>query len=433
VPDQGIIALCMSDDNPLPQPPALRDFDREVARVNWRAWAALGGLGAVIAGLIVWSVVGDIPTRVKGSCIIMHPTGVVDVTAEAPGRVAALLVRPGEQVKAGQEVAVIAAPELFERLLAAQQAVADREAEVAAQRTDLERSSTLSVRSLAEQREALALKQTSDRKRIAVLEQQQELNVRLRADGLLTARSLEAARLDLADARSVLAETDRKLAAVEKLSVDFQRKSAGSLAVLEQRLAEAVRARDVLMAQDQASTRLRARSAGRVVEIKAALDSAVKRDTPVVSIERLDQSNGQLEAVMFVSAADGKKIAAGNIAEITPSHARREEHGYMQAKVVSASAYPATPQGLMNRITNPELMRELAHGTATYEVRIGLQPAPPGGAVRNPYQWSNSAGRDIDVSSGSLCLGQVLVRHERPISLVLPIFRSTVSGNGHGG
>jgi len=134
---------------------------------------------------------------------------------------------------------------------------------------------------------------------------------------------------------------------------------------------------------------------------------------------------------MFVSAADGKKIAAGNIAEITPSHARREEHGYMRARVVSASAYPATPQGLMNRITNPELMRELAHGTATYEVRIGLQPAT-GGDGRNPYLWSNMAGRDVEVSSGSLCRGQVLVRHERPISLVLPIFRSTVSGNGAG-
>ena len=166
------------------------------------------------------------------------------------------------------------------------------------------------------------------------------------------------------------------------------------------------------------------------MEVKAALDSAVKRDTPVLSIERLERNNDQLEAVMFVSAADGKKIAAGNIAEITPSHARREEHGYMRASVISASAYPATPQGLMNRITNPELMRELAHGTATYEVRIGLQTAAAAGAARNPYAWSHSAGQSVEVSSGSLCRGQVLVRHERPISLVLPIFRSTVSGNG---
>lgn len=427
--DAGIIACCMSDENPLPQPPALRDFDREVARVNWRAWAALGSLGAVIAGLIVWSVAGDIPTRVQGSCIIMHPAGVVDVTAEAPGRVAALLVHPGQNVEAGQEVAVIAAPELYERLLAAQQAVADREAEVQAVRADLGRSSTLSAQSLAEQREALALRQASDRKRIGVLEQQQELNQRLRGEGLVTARSLDAARLDLEDARSALAETTRKLAAIDKLATDYKRQSGASLATLEQRLADAIRARDVLVAQDQASTRLRARSAGRVVEVKAALYSAVKRDTPVLSIERLDRAGSELEAVMFVSAADGKKIAAGNIAEITPSHARREEHGYMRAKVVSASAYPATPQGLMNRLTNPELMRELAHGTATYEVRIGLQRSAADETGRNPYAWSNDAGKAVDVSSGSLCKGQVLVRHERPISLVLPIFRSTVGGS----
>lgn len=422
----------MSDEpRPLPQPPALRDFDRAVARVRWRAWAALGGLGAVIAGLIAWSVAGDIPTRVQGSCIIMHPAGVVDVTAEAPGRVAALLVDPGQKVEAGQEVAIIAAPELYERLHAAQQVVADREAEAAAMRADLGRSSVLSSQSLAEQREALALRLASDRKRVAVLEQQQELNQRLRSDGLVTARSLEAARLDLEDARTGLADTARRLAALDKQASDYRRVSANQLALLEQKLADAVRTRDVLVAQDQASTRLRARSAGRVVEIKAALDTAVTRDTPVVSIERLDSGNSELEAVMFVSAADGKKIAVNNIAEITPSHARREEHGYIRARVVSASAYPATPQGLMNRLTNPELMRELAHGTATYEVRIGLQRAAAGTPpARNPYLWSNGAGAAVDVSSGSLCKGQVLVRHERPISLVLPIFRSTVGGNG---
>jgi HlyD family secretion protein len=99
--------------------------------------------------------------------------------------------------------------------------------------------------------------------------------------------------------------------------------------------------------------------------------------------------------------------------------------------VKSTSAYPATPQGLTNTITNPELMRELARGTATYAVRIALTRDPaPAPEARNPYLWSAAAGRELPLSSGTLCQGEILVHHEKPISLVLPIFRSTVSGHG---
>jgi hypothetical protein len=132
---------------------------------------------------------------------------------------------------------------------------------------------------------------------------------------------------------------------------------------------------------------------------------------------------------MFVSAADGKKITSKDKVELTLSHARREEHGVLRASVKSTSAYPATPQGLLNTITNPDLVRELARGTATYEVRIGLQrDAAAGTEARNPYVWSARAGSALPVTSGALCQGEILVHHERPISLVLPIFRSTVTG-----
>jgi HlyD family secretion protein len=410
-------------------PAALRSFDQHVARVSWRAWANLLGLGIVIGIVIIWSIFGDIPTRVAGSCIIMHPRGVSDVTADMEGRVTALLVQPGERLAAGQEVAVVASPELFDRIQQARNRLSDLNAMARLTHGEMQRSGKLSAESLDEQRSTLALRAESDRKRIRLLEQQMELDQRLRSEGLITKRAAAQTPLDLADARAALADTERKLQEVDKRATDFARSSGGNLARIDQQRGEAQRELAALEAQGQSVTRLRSPVAGRVVEVKTALNGAVKRDTPVLSIEPVDSEAGPLEAVMFVSAADGKKISVQDKVELLPTHARREEHGVLRAQVLSTSAYPSTPQGLLNTITNPELMRELAHGTATYEVRIGLQRnAAALAGARNPYLWSAAAGSSVPVSSGAMCQGEILVHHERPISLVLPIFRSTVSG-----
>jgi HlyD family secretion protein len=423
----------MSEETDFPArvPESLRSFDHHVARVSWRAWAALGGLGAVTLVVIVWSVLGDIPTRVAGSCIVMQPQGVSDVTADMAGQITAVLVQPGALVEAGQEVAVVATPELSERIASARIHLADLDAQAEAARNEARRSTRLNSDSLAEQRSALALRIAGDRKRIAILEQQMELDQRLRADGLITKRAAAQTPLDLADARAGLEDSQRKLQELDKRGADYARSSVASLAKLELQIADARRELSGLETQGRSVTHLRSPVAGRVVEIKAAIDSAVRRDTAVLSIERVDAGAAALEAVMYVSAADGKKISAQDAVEIIPGHARRYEHGVLRASVKSTSAYPATPQGLTNTITNPELMRELARGTATYAVRIALTRDPaPAPEARNPYLWSAAAGRELPLSSGTLCQGEILVHHEKPISLVLPIFRSTVSGHG---
>ncbi|MCG2586357.1 NHLP bacteriocin system secretion protein [Massilia sp. TS11] len=417
----------MSTPTPtLPPPEAVREFDRHVARVGWRGWGMLALLGAILAAIIVWSAVGDVPTRVRGSCIIMHPAGVTDVTTDVAGRITALLVKPGDSVSAGQEVALVATPDLYEKIQSARQSVADLEAEARVAREQTSNSVRLAHDSLAEQRAALQLRARSDQKRIALLEQQVDINNRIRKEGLITERAAATTPLDLADARAALEDTQRKLVDIDKQEADLARKSSGTLAKLTLQIQDARRALAALENQEGAVTRLRAPTDGKVVEVKAGLDAPVKRDMAVLSLERIDNAGRELEAVMYVSAADGKKIAAGQDAELLPSHAKREEHGMLRARVRTTSAYPASPQGLLNTIANPDLMRELARGTATYEVRLQLLKLGPGAGPGNPYQWTSAGGNRVAISSGALCQGEILVQHEKPVAMVLPIFRSTV-------
>ncbi len=415
-------------------PASLRHFDERVARVGWRAWAGLAGFGCAISAALVWSVAGDIPTRVRGNCIIMSPNGLGDVTADAQGRVSQLLVKPGQLVAPGQPLALLNIPDLDEKVQAVRLQLADLETSMRLHVDETSAQRRLSGKSLDEQGKALRLREQSDLQRIAIARQQIDSTARLRSEGLVTARSAAVAELDLQDAQTALADTRRKLAALGKLSNEFERRQLEA----EQRLALQIDAsrRELasLQAQSEAGSRLRSQVAGRVIEIKAALGSLVQRGTPVLSIERQDLGGAPLEAVMYVSAADGKKINGGDQVQITLAHAAREEYGVLLARVDSASAYPATPQGLHHTIANADLVRELAHGAAPYELRIGLLRAAAGTLAepaRNPYRWTNRAGNSLPLSGGAMCAGEILVRHERPLSLVLPIFRSTVGGATH--
>ena len=409
-------------------PQGLRHLEDKTATIGWRGWAGLAGAGAVIILAVIWGSVGDVPTRVTGRCILMRPEGVADVSADAAGRVSAILVRAGDQVSVGQQIALVSSPELAERIEHARSRVADLDKVLEAARAQTRRSTDFSASSLAEQLALLQQQREATLRKIALAEQQVTTNDRLREDGLITERARQNARLDLDDAKASLGDIERRIAEANKRRTDFLQRTTRDVSALALQANDARRELERLLSQSEEFTRVRTPVAGRVVEIKAAPGTLVRRDTPVIGVERMTAGQAaELEVLMFVSAADGKKIDPQAMAEIVPEVSRREEHGVLRGRVHSISDYPSTPQGLLARIANPTLMRELAQGAAPFQVRIELDRAisPRPDAV-NPYDWSARAGAGVDISSGTLCQGDILVRHERPIGFVIPIFRSTL-------
>jgi HlyD family secretion protein len=51
-------------------------------------------------------------------------------------------------------------------------------------------------------------------------------------------------------------------------------------------------------------------------------------------------------------------------------------------------------------------------------VALSRDPATPTG-----YRWSSSRGPSLEISSGTLAAGNIVVRRERPVSLLLPTLR----------
>ena len=67
---------------------------------------------------------------------------------------------------------------------------------------------------------------------------------------------------------------------------------------------------------------------GRVAEVKAAVGAVLGAGAPVLSIRPATET---LEALIYVPAADGKRIVAGMEVLVSPSSTRKEEHGSIRA------------------------------------------------------------------------------------------------------
>jgi biotin carboxyl carrier protein len=157
--------------------------------------------------------------------------------------------------------------------------------------------------------------------------------------------------------------------------------------------------------------------AGQVLELKVNPGDVLLLGNSLASLELIGDEV-QLEAITYVSAAEGKKISPGMIAKIAPTIVETEEFGYLLGEVSSVGTFPMTYQGIFRTLGSDSLIETLVTEQAPIEVRINLHPDA---STFSGYQWSSMKGPDFKISSGTLGTVTITVDERRPIELVLPI------------
>jgi len=71
-----------------------------------RAWIALIGLLVLVVGVLIWSIVGQIPGTIAGRGVLLRGS-IAHITAPIDGTVAGILVNEGDTVQAGATVATL--------------------------------------------------------------------------------------------------------------------------------------------------------------------------------------------------------------------------------------------------------------------------------------------------------------------------------------
>ena len=386
------------------------------------AWLALAPLLGLIVLALFWGWFGSIPTKVDGKCILINPTGLADIASNSAGRITAVTVRVGDVVKAGQQVALVAQPELLDRIEKAEQKLRELQTQGRVVRAFSAQGVALGAEALTQQRRNLESRLSVVQQQARVAGEREKTQSQLLEQGLITKQTLlqtqqERANL-LLDAENVSNQV--KELSLKKLEGD--KVSRNEVATIENQINEAQRALDSLLESKKLTTSLASPFDGRVVEIKAGAGTLVAQGSSVINVELTAGNSSQLQAMVYVNAAQGKRVAPRMEAQIVPSTVKREEHGFLRAVVDHVAEYPSTTQSMMLLLQNENLVRDLAGTSPPIAIRAELQRADN----FSGFQWSSAAGAPVKIASGTLCHAEIVVQKQRPLSLVIPILRQSL-------
>ncbi len=401
-------------------------LDELMVVTSRRGWLALAALAAVVLLALGWGAFGDVPTKVYGRGILILPDSIFEIYAEGGGRVVEMELAEGDVVSEGQTVARIAQQDLDERI---RQAEAELEELARKHRQTIElgdRRLALRAELLAQQRLTAEGSIGFAEERIASLERKLRAEKKLVEQGLSTELSqlsteqeLFAAREELEVGRSRLEKLD-----VEALADRTRREQEGVASQLE--VSRAERRLELLKSELEVAAAVVSPYRGRVLEIKHDLGAMVDRGDAILSLELLRGGERALQAVFYVPPAEGKKIRPGMEAQIIPATVKVEESGFLLGEVAYVSEFPATRQGMMRVLGNEQLVVALSGRGAPFAVYADLvsDPDHPTG-----YRWSSPRTEVSELYSGTLLRSRTVVKHQRPLSLVIPLFKKTLLGD----
>ncbi|MBY0526331.1 MAG: NHLP bacteriocin system secretion protein [Gemmataceae bacterium] len=457
------------------------ELDRLFTVVGNRAWIFLSTIGALLAVLLVWSIVGRVPETVEGVGVLINPGKVVRLESTGTGRISALRTKAGEIVEADQEIATIDQPELRQQLEQARvrlvqlQSHDQTQSIIETERNKLEKLSNDEQRRVLKQAitEAQDLAQAS-RERAEKFNKDQRVN--LEENERLARESHRALEQKLIRLRKYLAErlvTEDVVFATEaafkeskltlsNLKTRFSelgiRETEAEGAYLQQRSRVAdlnlqlqqleIRANQLKyeLAQSQTSRKLQIREAqdrvdflektlgpqisvksknrGRVLELTVTDGQLTSIGTRLGSLEIQDSADAAsdegLRVLAYFQIRGGKLLQVGQAVRVTPVTVQRERFGGILGTVTRVSPFPVTQEAAATMIGNPELMKAVAQPGGMIEVEIELERDANSASG---FRWT-SAGPALKFTSGTPTQVRVTVEERAPITYLFPILRS---------
>ena len=399
-------------------------LDRLITLTPPTGLAALAALLALMAAIVAWGFLGSVPTRVVGAGILVERGGqVFDAMAPAPG-VLSMVAPIGTVVHQGDVVATLDDTQAQQDLQHAQTVLREQQEQLAQLVARFDREVAARRRVDAQQRENL-------QNIIAAATQRQTFYVQsLRSDtpvaerGFITRRFMQETRQQADAAEQEARRAHNELLALDAAEIDQLGRRDQEIWRQQQAVNTARRAVEELTIGMLRSTRIVSPIAGHVTEAKATPGVVVAPGKAIVSIET---SGEGLELVLYVPPDQGKKITPGMEVRIEPATVKKEEFGTLLGRVLEISQFPASADGMMAILQNPQLVARFSAQGAPYAARVALIPD---GATRSGYAWSAGKGPAVLLTSGTTASAEVTVRRQAPITLVLPLLRESTGIGG---
>lgn len=389
-----------------------------------KGWLALGGMGILISSALVWSVLGTLPAKLAVQQCILIKRGDVNVVATASsGRLVDLAVDVGDNVTRGQIIGRIDQFELLQKIKANEARLKELQMQYAQSVALAQKGSALRDVTLAQQSRSLSAQHAAASQKVRLIRERIESQKSLVEQGLITRQTLIASQLELSSSELEVETANTQLKQLDVTRLEGKKQSENEVTLLGNQLDEAKRNLELMQREAKSAIQIVSPYSGRVVELKASEGQLVERGSSLLSVQAVAANANEIEAYIYLPAADGKKIKPDMKVEISPSTARREEFGFLPALVSHVADFPSSDQGLMRVFGNEKLVQQLSGSLPPIQILASLKPAS---ANRSGFQWSTRSGPPFAIQSGTLCTASITLSEQRPIAMVIPILKKNL-------
>lgn len=396
------------------------DLDRTLTVVTTKAWMAAAALTAMVAATVVWSFEGEVSTYVQSQGILLNRDGkIFDAATLGNGVLIDILPEVGDTVEKGSIVGEIANFEAMERYRSALALVEERTIAVEELETAMAAEDALIGGNVEQQRQRLERLEHNNRTSVETARQRLEDYRQLFEERIVTRAAVERSQHAYDQAQRELFATLQQRDDLEAAEIRRQTERRVRISEAEARRQAAERQANELEALIN-TQHIAAPVSGLVIEIKATIGTVLQSGQPVLSIETGQE---QLEMLVYLPAAEGKRVEPGMEVLVSPTTVRREEYGAIRGVVEYVSLFPTSLESMISTLQNRTLAQAIAANGTPYTGRVALLPDPE---TMSGFAWTSPRANEKTISAGTLATAEVKVESQPPITLVVPLIRETL-------
>ncbi|MFN3847804.1 MAG: NHLP bacteriocin system secretion protein [Spirosomataceae bacterium] len=395
-------------------------LDQLIKVTGPKAWIALVTISLALGTGIAWSILGRVKTKLNAVGVVLGGE-VHEVVSTSRGQLIKLQVAIGDKVKEGDIIATIQQPELYQQIEDAKAVLADRKFELGRITSYGSQGNQLQEELLNQSRVSIQGEIEAEKKRLAFLNNQLDAENNLLEKGLIvraqvanTKQQIDASKNTIERLKAQMVETSSR-----EHNIGFDLKQR--ITLQNQRIAESERNLQFLTERYDTQTNIRSPYNGEVVEVLTDAGVVVNPGSPLFKLKNLkSERQAKLKGVLYIPSQDGKKIKKDMEAFVVPSTVQPQEFGFIKGRVTYVSDFPITQQGMMNSVKNDQLVKGILSGGPLFEVHVEFEEDANS---YSGFKWTSAKGPDIAIKEGTSCTGQITIKQETPVAIVVPAFK----------
>lgn len=386
---------------------------------------------AMVVALLVGSFMVRVPVVVDGQGMLMAESEVVSyaIVPESEGRLDEFFVKVGTAVTKGQVIARVGIPRLENEIETADIALRGLRQKDKLLDTYHRESVDAAQVTLRQQRLETRNREQVLRERLVRLDRAIAGDQDLIQRGFLSARGADAVTTEKGQVEDQLFTNKRQLLEAEANFAELQQRQRREKLELGLQIANQERQLQALIDRRKVEGIVTSPYDGVVSDLLVDLHQPVSRErrvatvTPSVSVGT--GRNLVTSAVVFVPAAQGKRLTVGMPAQLRPLYYEEQEFGRIAGVVTEISTVAADEDVLLRVFKNQKLVRKLFETEAPYKVVVAVTPDE---RTRSGLAWTTSRGPERLMEPGTIVSGWVVYAQPRLLHLLLPAVKRLGEG-----